>query len=321
MRADNLRSILKDWDTKLVDTNIPFKKQSRFSQSIGFRYKRGPLIRLINNYILSQIEGDKYELIWVDKGVYITERTTQSLKIRTTNLVHFTPDTAFKHNFSIHFRKSIPYYDFLITTKSFEREQYLGYIPEYRLLLTTQGFDNQIHKPFYEFENKNNCVVFIGLCETARSNVIQNLIDNKIHVKLAGYKWIKFVSRNSSNPYLEYVGPSLIGHDYSRLISSSLFSIGFISKRFPELHTTRTFEIPACGTALLTERNIETASFFEDNEVIFYDNLGTLIKKIKYYKNNLETLKDLTDKGMLKVRNSGFDYRTILMKLLEKILN
>ena len=37
---------------------------------------------------------------------------------------------------------------------------------------------------------------------------------------------------------------------------------GLLAKWVPELHTTRTFEIPACGTALVTERNSETALVF-----------------------------------------------------------
>jgi spore maturation protein CgeB len=321
MRANKLQSVLSNWETEIVDTNIPFQKKSRFSRSLGFRFKRGPLIRGINHLILSQIESGHYELIWVDKGVYITEKTTKILSGRTDKLVHYTPDTAFYQNKSKHFIKCLPYYDFLITTKSFEREQYLRHIAEDRLLLTTQGFDKDVHRPFYDFENKENCVVFIGLWEPARAEVVQKLIDAQIQVKLAGHKWGKFVERDSTSQYLEYVGTNIKNDDYAGLISSALFSIGCVSKRFPELHTTRTFEIPACGTALLTERNKETSSFYDEDEVIFYDNLDDLINKVRYYQNNLRALKHLTDKGMQKVDEGGYDYKTILTGLLKRILN
>ena len=122
-------------------------------------------------------------------------------------------------------------------------------------------------------------------------------------------------------PIWTFVGTNIVDSEYARLISSALFSIGCISKRFPELHTTRTFEIPACGTALLTERNYETASFFDEDEVIFYENLDDMINKVRYYQKNLGVLKHLTEKGMKKVNDAGFDYRTILKGMLKKILN
>ena len=149
----------------------------------------------------------------------------------------------------------------------------------------------------------------------------KQLIDNQINVKLAGHKWGKFVSKNSTNPYLDYLGETITSDNYAKMISSALFSLGCLSKRFPELHTTRTFEIPACGTALLTERNEETTSFFDEDEAIFYDNLDDLINKLRYYEKNLKALKDLTDKGMRKVNDGGYDYTTILTGLLKRILH
>ena len=154
MRADKLRSILSDWDFKIIDTNIPFRNTSRFSRSFGFRFKRGTLIHGTNHFIISQIESKHYGLIWVDKGVFITEQTTKMLRERTDKFVHYTPDTAFHQNKSIHFYKSIPYYDFLITTKSFEKEHYLNYISEDKLLFTTQGFDKDVHRPFIILKKK-----------------------------------------------------------------------------------------------------------------------------------------------------------------------
>jgi spore maturation protein CgeB len=158
------------------------------------------------------------------------------------------------------------------------------------------------------------------LYEPARAEVVQKLIDSRIKVKLAGHKWRKYIAKNSTSPYLDYVGTKLTGNAYARLISSALFSLGCLSKRFPELHTTRTFEIPACATALLTERNEETTSYFDEDEVIFYDSLDDLINKLRYYEKNLIELQNLTYKGRQKVLNGGYDYTTIMRRLLKRIL-
>jgi len=320
MRATCLRKLLQGWNHEEIDTHIPFYQTHRLFRSFGFRFKRGPLISNVNQHISSNLRQKHYDFVWVDKAILISESTTAELRRRAENIIHYTPDTAFYGNRSTHFYKSMPYYDFLITTKSFEKEHYLNYISEDKLLLTTQGFDKDVHRPFYKSEEKENCVVFIGLWEPAREKTIQTMIDNQINVKIAGHKWGKFVSINSSSPYLDYLGETITSDNYAKMISSALFSLGCLSKRFPELHTTRTFETPACGTALLTERNKETSSFFDEDEVIFYDNLDDLVKKIRFYQNNLPELKRLTDKGIRKVNDGGYDYETILKSLLRQIL-
>ena len=319
MRATSLRELLQGWNHEVIDIHIPFYLTHRLFRSFGFRFKRGPLVSNINQYISSNLRQTDYDLIWVDKATLILKSTTDEIRRRTEKLVHYTPDTAFYGNRSTHFYKSMKYYDFLITTKSFEKAHYLNYISKDKLLLTTQGFDKDVHRPFYNLE-KINCVVFIGLWEPSREKVLQTLIDNQINVKLAGQKWDKFVSKNLTSPYLDYLGETITNDDYAKMISSAFFSLGCLSKRFPELHTTRTFEIPACGTALLTERNEETTSFFAEDEAIFYDDLDDLINKLRYYEKNLRALKDLTDKGMRKVNDGGYDYTTILTGLLNRIL-
>lgn len=46
-----------------------------------------------------------------------------------------------------------------------------------------------------------------------------------------------------------------------------MFARGALSRRFPERHTTRTFEIPACGTVLITEWNEEISVFLGEKSV------------------------------------------------------
>ncbi|WP_286438517.1 hypothetical protein [Bacteroides acidifaciens] len=52
MRAGILKKILSNWDFDIIDTDIPKKSMNRIWQSIGFRYKKGPLITKVNDYVL-----------------------------------------------------------------------------------------------------------------------------------------------------------------------------------------------------------------------------------------------------------------------------
>lgn len=320
MRANQLFEILQSKSSEVIDTHIPFFKTNKFFRSFGFRYKYGPLISTINKYIQKNIKSEQYDLIWVDKGVYLNSRTMRILRQKTQKLVHFTPDPAFTYHQSSLFYKSLPFYDYVITTKSFELEDYYKRVSPKKVLYATQGFDKSLHKRSnLDFAEKSG-LVFIGHHEKSREDIIEVLLNHNIKVTLAGIKWEDFAKRHNESKHLNYLGPGVYGEDYVKTIQQAKIGWGAISKWIPELHTTRTFEIPACGTALLTEANGETSKFFNPDEVIFYKDEGELVEKVKYYMEHAEELKILTQKGYDKVVAEGFDYYSILDRLLKTIL-
>ena len=321
MRADTLRSILQSQIFKIIDTHVPFYNTQRFWRSFGFRYKRGSLINNINKYIVAALKDETYDLIWVDKAVFITPKTTALLRSRAKKLVHFTPDPAFTFHKSKLFLKSLPYYDFLVTTKSYELEHYYKYIKTEKVQYATQGFDAKLHKPSKHPFSKKEGFVFIGHYEDQRGEVLEKLLQNDIKITLAGIKWYQFAEKHQNNPNLIYLGDGVYGEDYVKTLQNAKMAWGALSKWVPELHTTRTFEIPACGTALVTERNLETQSFFKDDEAIFYTNENDLIEKITFFMNNDKPLEVLTKKGASRAVTSAYDYNAILNAILKTILD
>ena len=322
MRADILRELLIPSKFEVIDTHVPFYKTSKIWRSIGFRYKIGRLISETNNYVLEELKKlnlFNFDVIWIDKGIFFKPSTLKFLKKQTIKLVHFTPDMAFYQNKSKLFEKSMPFYDFLVTTKTSELKFYRKKVDNEKIILTTQGFSKTIHKSFHKFEDKNDAVVFIGLAEPHRLSIAERILDSKINLKLVGKGWGKFVEKYKGNKNLTYLGETIYDDEYSKLISSSMFGLGLLSKRFPELHTTRTFEIPACRTALLTERNQETQSFFQETEAIFYDDTDELIKKVKYYQEDTNELELITRRGYDRVNLEGYDYYSLLKNIIVKI--
>lgn len=320
MRANEIEEILKPEVFSIIDTHIPFYKTSRLWRSFGFRYKKGPLIKNINRFILNNISNYQYDLVWVDKGVFIIPKTLKIIKKITGKLVHFTPDMAFFENQSWLFNSSLYLYDKVITTKSPEKFEYLKRVPRTKLIITTQGFSMQYHKPTVEFFNKENSVAFIGLAEPFRFSIIETLLNAGIKVNIAGFGWTKFVEKHSNNPLFTFFGEKLMNQDYAQFISNSSIAWGALSKRFSELHTTRTFEIPACGTALLTEYNEEIASFYKDDEVIFYKSTEELIQKVQYFLSHDKELAHIAKKGNKRVHTNGYNYDAILRNILTKVV-
>lgn len=311
MRAMTLKKLLPDYEFTIIDTTIPFYKSNKIFRSIGFRFKTGPFISALNNYILSNLGNITYNIIWVDKAIFIEPEVTKKMKQQSELLIHYTPDCAFHINSSSLFNRSIEYYNWLISSKIFEKKYY----PVDKTLFSTQGIHSNIHKPKFNFEDKYREVVFIGLYEKSRGDVVESLLLSGIKVTVAGKKWKHF--KLLKHPNFEYLGEGLFSEEYASTISSSLFSLGLLSKKFPELHTTRTFEIPACGTVLITERNEETSSYFNDKEVIFYNSFTEIPEKIKYYKAHLNELQVMQELSLQKA--SKYNYESILKDLLVKM--
>ena len=318
MRGEYLRNILEPQEFKIIDINIPLYATNPIFRSFGWRTKQGPLIKNINKFILSHLDNKwDYDLVWVEKGVFVSPKIIEKLKINSGKLVHFTPDPSFTYHRSHLFFKALKYYDFCITTKTFENDYYRKSGVN-NLITCTQGFQPDLHKPYHTFAEKKG-VIFIGHWEANREMILQNILDENIFLTLGGINWAGFVKKNSNNQNLRYLGTGVFGKEYATEISGALMGLGFLSKIIPELHTTRTLEIPACGTALITEKNIETSGIFEEDEVLFFRNKEELIIKIKTALNQPERLKQVSEKGHAKVLAGKYDHGSILTTILKQI--
>ncbi len=315
MRGAYLKEILQPQNFKIANIDIPINATNRIFRSLGWRYKIGPFISNINNYIIYVINNEwKYDLVWIDKGVFVKPGIISKLRSQSKKLIHYSPDPAFTYHRSSLFYKAIQYYDACITTKSFEEKAYYAAGVK-KLIITTQGFQPLLHRPYHSFKEKKG-IVFIGHYEKDREEILTVLLKKRYEITLAGVGWSFFASKNRNNNYLNYIGNGIFGKDYARAISSACISLGFLSKIIPELHTTRTLEIPACGTALVSERNIETQKMFSEDEVLFFNDKVELFDKIENAFGNMRMLKELTEKGMKKVMEGGYDYRTILHRII-----
>lgn len=321
MRGEYLFEILKPSFLKVINIDIPLNDTNRFIKSFGWRYRKGPLINKINRFILNEIKDNwNYDIVWIDKGVFIKPEIIKKLKKYNNKVIHFTPDPAFTYHQSSLFQAALPYYDFCLTTKSFEIEKYKNFRAN-NVIYCTQGFDARLHKPYTSFFDKSFDVSFIGHFEKERAYLIQALIDSNIQVVLAGIKWQKFAIKNKKNSNLIYLGNGVFGIEYAKLISNSYFSLGLLSNWIPEKHTTRTFEITACGTCLITPSNDEIRSFYSDVEVLFYESIEEIPNLIHRHLQDKKKLQQITDAGSLRVHQGNYEYKKILHSLILKILD
>ncbi len=319
MRADVLQGLLPAFEWDLIDTDEGFRSAGRLSRSVSFRYKTGPLVDEINRRISNNTRDVKYDLAWVDKGIYLCPTTVAHIRDRAKQLIHFTPDTAFHANRSRHFFKSAALYDLLVTTKSFELENYYRITSKDRVMLATQAYNAHLHRPPEHPVAKKPVAAFIGLYEPDRERCLTALLAAGVPVRLGGRGWSRFIRLHASHPRLHYLGEEIFGTDYVDEYASASIGLGLLSKRFPELHTTRTFEIPACGTMLATERTPDTVSFFDEDEALFFDNYAELARQISSLLSDPKKIETISRKGHQRVLADGRDYASVLSGVLQRL--
>lgn len=317
MRAKCLRELRPEWNWEWLDTDEPMTESARLWQSLAYRFQAGPAVRRLNEAVNDWVSGKSLDLLWVDKAIFLYPQTMRRLRKAARRLVHFTPDTAFHANRSRYFNRTMELFDLLVTTKSFEVDEYRRRVRRDKILLTTQGYDANVHYSRNGDEIRRREAIFIGLAEPDRERCIETLLERGIPVRIGGRGWDSFMRKWQSSSLLQFAGTDVFGTQYAQLLSESWVGLGLLSKRFPELHTTRTFEIPACGTILATERTAETETFYSSNEAIFFDNFAELAEHVSSVLDYpIDRLSRIADAGRNRVRSDHRSYVSILSAIL-----
>jgi spore maturation protein CgeB len=112
-------------------------------------------------------------------------------------------------------------------------------------------------------------VVFIGHYERdGRAEAIEALGAAGLRVGLFGTHWAN-APRSCRWIRSREVVP-VRGDDYRRTLSRAHMALVFLSRLNRDVWTTRCFEIPACGVAMLVPGNEHLRAFFTDDEAIYY---------------------------------------------------
>jgi spore maturation protein CgeB len=95
--------------------------------------------------------------------------------------------------------------------------------------------------------------------------------------------------------------------------------LGLLTQRFPELHTTRTFEIPACATAIATPMTAETRSVFDESQAIFFNDYKELAMRILYLMSVPAELQKITEAGHKRVLDGAYDNDSMVKLVLSNL--
>lgn len=326
-----------------VNTVTPWARASWLSRQVQRRLQRGSLTDEVNSSVLQAAHAVRPDLVWTEKQEFLRADTVHALRALGARVVHFTPDPYF----SLDWKRTrimddaLGAFDVLVYCKSYERPQYehvgapLVYMP--------LGYCDEVHRPLPDRDPRWTCAAgFLGGWEPRREHLLHAIAAAGVDLKVFGGYWDflrhgRWSLRSAvilrqlaagepfefhRDPLLAraHQGGEVYGDDYARALTGAAIGLGFLRRCAPDQHTTRTFEIPACGSMLLGDRTDEHQALFEEGiEAEYFGDVTELIDKARFYTTHGSARDKVAASGRQRCIDSRYAYIHRLKSALNEI--
>ncbi len=324
MRADALRRL----GNRLVVVDTTYQPRGVTGLGVRIVKKFGYALdpANVNHSLVAALDCAADRLaVWIDKGVCVTPRTLSRIRQRHPGvvLVNYSPDDmGRRHNQSRQYLASIPLYDLLVTTKSFNVPE-LKALGARAVLFLNNAYCPILHRPVAVTSEDRlrfgGRVGFIGAFEEDRAENVLHLVRHDVPVRIWGGGWDRWASKNR-HPLLRVEERCIWADDYVRAIGSFDINLCFLRRLNRDVQTTRSVEIPACGGFMLAERSAEHLKLFsEHTEAEFFGDEVELLQKCRYYLANEERRVAIARQGRARCEDSDYSYTRHVLTVIEEI--
>lgn len=289
--------------------------------------KSGPWVEMASRDLQARARSWRdFDLVWIEKAQYLRSETIEFIKGQAAcPIVHYTPDVHIKIKGTQHspiFHYAIPSYDAVITTKAFEIESYRQKGAK-KIIYMEQAIDHRRFAPCEKVDAKYRSQIgFIGHFEPYYAGVIGHLVDQGFNVDVRGSGWDK--RRIRLNPRYRKLrsGRAARGREYIQRLNGMKIGLGLLRKSTGDVMTTRSLEIPACGTFLLAERTEKHREMFQEGiEAEFFDNRQELVEKAYYYLSNPQARERIARAGHQRFLHSSYRLDRQLKKIMDQLVS
>jgi len=326
-----------------VHTTEPWTKASWLKRQAQRRLQRGSIVAAINGAVIETARTFRPDLVWAEKQEFLRVETIRDLRQLGARVVHFTPDPYFTLSWKRTrlMDDALAAFDGLVYCKSYEAKQYEALrLPVFYMPL---GYCDEVHRPLPSDDPRWQCAVgTLGAWEPRRERLLHDLAARGADLKIWGQYW-DFLSDGKWTPRRHiimrqlaggepfsihrddllarsYQGGEVYADDYARALSGTKIGLGFLRRVCPDQHTTRTFEIPACGSLLMADRTSEHQQFFDEGtEAEFFESSDELVDKVTFYRTNEAARRRIAAAGRRRCIEGQYAYVHRLQPVLDLI--
>ncbi len=315
-------------EVTVVDSYIGIEKlplPKMLLQSWAFKTGAFGFGGMVRRYVLSKVKGAAFDLVFVDSGELLDPATIIALKKAGKVVVNYNQDNPYVPRDGLKWRlflKALPFYD-LVATHRVSSADGAKRAGARRVLLVREAADEVVHRPI-ELNEQDRArfsaqVAFVGTWMPERGPFLLRLVERGVPLRIYGERW------NLAPEYGRLracvVRGNLEGDDYVKAIRGAAIAIGLLSKGNQDLHTTRSFEIPAIGTLFCAERTRDHLEMYEDGEeAVFFDSADECADLCLALLAQPDRIGKIAAAGLKRVwRNGDFNER-LLSKIIDAAL-
>ena len=318
---------------KKLGHNVEFVDYGRFSDVLFYtreitseRTKYNSLINKFSSFLseafLLKCEEFKPDLVFVLAQAPLNEECLVTLKRnKIPTAFWFVEDFRFME----YWKNIAGYYDYFFTIQKgafFEELEKSG-VRNYHYLPMAASPD--IHKPCKPSEEERDHygsdISFMGAGYYNRRQFLKGLMD--FDFKIWGTDWN---IKSELGRHIQRSGERINTDEVVRIFNAAKININLHSSTyhaginpFGDFVNPRTFEIISCGGFQVVDKRSGLEGLFDINkEIVVYEDLDDLKRKIKYYLNNPEEREVIAEKGRQRIlRDHTYEHR--MKEMLEYI--
>lgn len=286
-----------------------------------------PIHQQLNEELKTSNDKFKPDLIWIDKGYWISAATFNALKKGPSFIIQHNTDALNPRRWQTRFlywrlRQQLYLNDLYITSNLPDFES-LARLSCPHVLLTHLGYDaSRFDSRTLDLTLKNQWqtdVLFIGHYEPRTERYIISLIDAGLPITVYGDGWHRARHRKKLHGYVRF--KSLSNEEYVWALKSTKIGLCFVSEENFNQTAGRSFEIPACGTFLLAVRTPQhLESYIEGEEAEFFSDAKELVEKVCYYLKHDDERGRIAQKGFERCTKSGYSWQEIMKRDWNKVM-
>ncbi len=279
----------------------------------------------VNGRLPAAVERANPDLVWLEKALAVRPATIEALRRLRPRvcIVAYQPDTLRSWGQrSIQLLGVARRCDAVITTNP-QAQRDLQRLGCGRVIWAEKAFDPLLHRPL-DLSSEERAqwgapVGFAGFWEAPRARCLARLQEDGAPLKIWGQHWER---RTRGKPLAAAVaGGARFGEDYARILNSFDIGLCFLRRKAGDRVTSRSIEIPACGTFMLAERTQEHRVLFREGiEAEFFEGYDELRHKVRYYLEHPDERRAVAEAGRRRCVESGYDQDSRMRALLRRIL-
>lgn len=309
-------------DVVTVDTSLltkPTKLSPPWIYKTLNNQERLPSIsKKIEQQIRQAASSHLPDILVVFKGIFISQAFLIGLPIRIK--IHYSPDDVSNpENLSEDYLVNEMHWDAIVTTKSFNVPELIARGAS-KVIHVWSAYDPALHFKWSEPKAKSFKIGFVGNRRVDRRELILRIAQEYRHdFYLAGPGWWKdSVPLAFSNSVVPRFGK--YGERFSESVSKVQVNLVLLNSGNRDLHTCRTFEVPAAGGLVLAKRTHEHEELFKDMQsAVFFGSTEELIEKTQFLISNPSHAQQIRERGYKEITNGGHTYKDRAAEIMREL--